>query len=105
VTGIDQGNRFSIDVAGWNGEFQAMRTLTRLSPGYYGDLRRYPFHNPMKGGLSWNGQGRGCNRLLGWFVIDSITYQGDQLSAITLRFSQHCDGQAAALRGAVRWVR
>jgi hypothetical protein len=87
----------------WRGEFKAMNHLGELKPGYYGDLRRYPFHNPLKGGLSWSGEGRGCNELTGWFVVDRVTYTGGTLSEIELRFEQHCDGFGPALRGQIRW--
>jgi hypothetical protein len=96
---------FSVSIDGdewWNGDFKAMSTLTRLAPGYYGDLQRYPFHNQVKGGLSWFGQSRACNQLSGWFVVDSASYSGDTLTAITLRFEQRCENGAAALRGLVR---
>ena len=55
------------------------------------DLQRYPFHNVTKGGLNWSGDGRGCNRLTGWFVIDRVTYSDSTLTAIDLRFEQRCD--------------
>ncbi len=100
------GARLSLRLTGdqgWNGEFAGMNTLARLERGYYGDLARYPFHNPVKGGLSWSGEGRGCNTLAGWFVVDSVSYQGEQLTAIDLRFEQHCEGGAPALRGRIRW--
>jgi hypothetical protein len=89
--------------ATWWGSFQAMSTLDRLQPGYYGNLQRHPFHNPVKGGLSWSGQGRGCNTLQGWFVVDSVTYVDDRLASISMRFEQHCEGGLPALRGAIRW--
>ncbi len=100
------GARLQVSIAGdedWNGQFQGMSTLTRLEPGYYGDLQRYPFHNPVKGGLSWSGEGRGCNTLTGWFVIDNVVYDGITLTAIDLRFEQHCEGGAPALRGEIHW--
>lgn len=87
----------------WYGEFQGMNSLMRLEVGYYGDLQRYPFHNPVKGGLSWYGEGRGCNTLTGWFVVDSVTYDGDVLRAFDLRFEQHCEDGGPALRGAIHW--
>src|SRR5205807_6754995 len=90
-------------VQGWTGDFQAMNTLSQLQPGYYGDLRRYPFQNPVKGGLDWSGEGRGCNTLLGWFAIDRVTYANGSLTALDLRFEQHCDGQTPALHGAIHW--
>ncbi len=90
---------------GWNGDFQTMYTLSQLAPGYYPDLQRYPFHNPAKGGLSWYGEGRGCNRLLGWSVVDRVVYTNGVLTALDLRFEQRCEGGTAALHGAIRWDR
>jgi hypothetical protein len=95
----------SITGGGWTGTFQAMNSLTQLQPGYYGDLSRYPFHNPVRGGLSWSGNGRGCNTLQGWFAVDSVSYDAGGLAAIDLRFEQHCEGWSPALRGKVHWVR
>ena len=101
-----EGARLSARVNGdedWGAEFQAMNTLTRLEPGYYGDLQRYPFHNPVRGGLSWSGEGRGCNQLTGWFIVDSVAYDNDDLSSITIRFEQRCDGVSAVLNGKLHW--
>lgn len=98
--------RVSVAVNGaqrWNGDFQAMNTVNQLQPGYYGDLRRYPFHNPAKGGLSWSGEGRGCNSLAGWFAIDRVTYTNGRLTALHLRFEQHCEGDSSALHGQIHW--
>ncbi len=69
--------RLSVGLSGsknWNGDFQAMNVLSALQPGYYGNRQRFAFHNPAVGGLSWSGDGRGCNTLTGWFVVDSVTY-------------------------------
>jgi len=100
------GNHFEIRVHGdddWTGNFQAMNTLPDLVPGYYGDLLRFPVHNPTSGGLDWNGNTNGCNELDGWFVVDSVTYAGNALQSIELRFEQHCEHNVAALRGMLRW--
>lgn len=96
----------SVNVSGlvrWSGEFKAMDGLQRLRPGFYGMVQRSPFHNPARGGLSWTMDSRGCNRSSGWFMIDSVTYEGSQLVAVDLRFSQFCDGSVAPLRGRIRW--
>ncbi len=103
---ITYDRRFNITVTGdegWRGNFEAMYNLPRLEVGYYGNLRRYPFHNPARGGLSWSGEGRGCNSLTGWFVVDSITYEGDAITAIEMRFEQHCEGREPALNGEIHW--
>ena len=88
---------------GWTGDFQAMSSLTQLKAGYYAGLERWPFHNPAKGGLSWSGNGRGCNTLAGWFVVDQVTYSGTAITALDLRFEQRCEGSMPALHGAIHW--
>jgi len=97
------GGLLSVMVSGWTGDFRAMSTLSQLEVGYYPDLQRYPFNNPRKGGLDWSGQGRGCNTLQGWFAIDGVTYTSGTLTAIDLRFEQHCEGGTPALHGAIHW--
>ncbi len=93
----------------WNGDFKGMNFLTELEVGYYGDLQRWPFHNPVKGGLNWSGEGRGCNTLVGWFVIDDIEYDtgaSGALLSIDLRFEQRCNGPSEpALYGEISWAR
>ena len=103
ITVTDHGNRVSIAVNGWSGEFQIMNAISRFQRGYYADLRRWPFHNPVKGGLSWSGNGRGCNTLLGWFAVDRVTYDGSTMTELDLRFEQHCEGETPALRGEIHW--
>ena len=97
----------SVSVQGpedWTGNFKGMNFLADLEEGYYGDLQRYPFQNPVKGGLSWSGEGRGCNRLTGWFAVDSVTYDAGAITAVDLRFEQHCEGNTPALYGEIRWA-
>lgn len=96
---------FQISAGGYTGDFYGMNTLSQLQPGYYGGLQRYPFNNPVKGGMNWSGNGRGCNTLTGWFVVDKVTYSMAQMTAIDLRFEQHCEGGAAALHGQIHWVK
>ena len=88
-------NRLTIIVGNqtWRGDFQGMSGTIQLQPGYYGNLQRYPFHNPAYGGLSWSGGGRGCNTLTGWFVVDGVTYNSGTLGAIDLRFEQQPRGR------------
>ena len=100
------GNHLTVSVSGqtwWTGDFKGMSTIDRLTVGYYPDLQRFPFHNPARGGLDWSGDGRGCNTLEGWFVVDRITYQGNVVTEADLRFEQRCEGGVPALRGAIRW--
>ena len=102
------GGRVTVTISGdetWHGEFQLPSTSTRITPGTYANLERYPFHDPAEGGLTWFGEGRGCNTLLGSFTVDSVRYAGDTLTAIDLRFEQHCEGSTPALEGTVHWRR
>lgn len=104
ITVSSNGSRISVGVGGYHGDFVAMLGTTPLTAGYYGDLQRYPFHNQVKGGMDWGGNGRGCNRLTGWFAIDRIVYIGSTMTELEMRFEQHCEGFAPALRGAIRWL-
>ncbi|MFZ4878471.1 hypothetical protein ACL9RI_25590 [Janthinobacterium sp. Mn2066] len=91
--------------AGLRGDFVGMNSLSQLQPGYYADLQRYPFHNAVKGGMSWVGNGQGCNTLKGWFVVDQVSYVLGALTSIDLRFEQICDGAPTSLRGAIHWAK
>lgn len=89
----------------WYTTFQPMQTVNPLQRGYYGNLQRYPFHNPATGGLTVSGNGRGCNTLTGWFVVDDVAYTSGTLSLLKLRFEQHCEGGTTAMRGQISWAR
>ena len=97
----------SVDVEGtetWSGDFVGMDFLIQLEAGYYGDLQRYPFHNQVKGGLNWSGQGRGCNKLDGWFMVDNIAFDAGNVTALELRFAQSCSPGTEIMYGAIRWA-
>jgi hypothetical protein len=74
-----------------------------FQPGTYENVTRYPFNDAATGGLSWVGEGRGCNTLTGTFTVDSVVYSDSALTAIDLTFEQHCEGASAALRGTIHW--
>jgi hypothetical protein len=109
---VGWGGHLSVAVSSsgviWDGDFVTMLTRPRFELGYYGGLMRYPFHNPIRGGLAWSGDGRACtigtNDTVDWFVVDAVTYSGNTLTAIDLRFEQHCAGGVPALHGLVHWV-
>ncbi|MBC3930168.1 DUF5018 domain-containing protein [Undibacterium curvum] len=97
------GSSIRVVTGNWYGNFMRMNSLPQLTVGYYPDLRRYPFHNPVKGGLDWSGYGRGCNELSGWFAVDNVKYVNGILNELELRFEQHCERGPAALRGKIYW--
>ncbi len=100
---IIDGSSIRVITGGWDASFMRMNSLPQLTVGYYPDLKRYPFHNPAKGGLNWSGNGRGCNQLTGWFAVDKVKYVNNALNELELRFEQHCEGWSAALRGKIYW--
>lgn len=97
------GRHATVSVGGYHGEFEGMDSISELQVGYYSHLMRYPFNNPVRGGLDWFGNGVGCNTLTGWFIVDRVNYVNGALTGIELRFEQHCDAQGPALHGMVRW--
>lgn len=98
------GSRIDVEIGGWRGTFAAKASLSQLQPGYYPNLTRYPVHDTLVGGLDWSGNGRGCNKQTGWFIVDNVTYDGTTLKAIDLRFEQKCENSIHALRGHVHWA-
>ena len=59
--------------------------------------------NAAKAGFNWGGNGRACEITRGWFAVDNITYSGTTITALDLRFEQHCEGMVPALRGVIHW--
>ena len=76
-----------------------------LYPGRYLNLARYPFHNPVFGGFSASGGGRGCNRLSAKFEILEIVR--DPATGVVQKFAanfeQNCEVVNPPLRGVVRF--
>jgi uncharacterized repeat protein (TIGR01451 family) len=84
------------------GSFRVMAPRIRIEPGYYGNAQGLAW-NPTVGGLDFSGDGRGCNAITGWFVIDNVSFSSSSVTAVDLRFEQHCEGVTAALRGKIHW--
>ncbi len=102
-------NRMTVNVTGydnsdWTGDFALPDSYKNLSVGLFPNLYRYPFSSSKIGGLSWTGNGRGCNTSKSWMRVDQITMENDALRSIDYRFSQHCEqDQYSALFGLVHW--
>ncbi|MES3025566.1 MAG: hypothetical protein V4857_28650 [Pseudomonadota bacterium] len=104
--GITVGEKFS---PAWQIYLQGSQALTRIQPGLYKNMTRYPFNNPVTGGLSASGLHRGCNNISGWYMIDKITYSAtDQITELDARFEQYCLAYGASsltpLHGQIHWV-
>jgi hypothetical protein len=96
---VDEGT-----TADWRLAIRSPILTTRLQPGLFGNLRS-DFPIGAAGGLEMGGNSKVClDHSTGWYAIDSVTYAGDQLTAIEMRFEHHCDGMFGSLRGKVRWT-
>lgn len=75
-----------------------------LVPGTYLLATRFPFQAPTSPGLDVAGEGRGCNRLTGQFTVLDVVYgAGDTIVSFAADFEQHCEEQAPALFGSIRY--
>ena len=88
-----------ISVNAWKGNFGGCMGLKELKPGYYGRLG----NNYNLGTIYWFDDGSCYCATGGWFVLDEIKVKGKEVTAVTLRFEQHCQGSQAAVRGMVKW--
>lgn len=85
---------------------------TELAPGRYNDAIREPFQSETGNGLSIYGNGRGCNRLTGYFEIFEIEFTSSNneengyatynVSKLALDYVQNCEGAEPAMRGKIR---
>jgi hypothetical protein len=91
-------NWWDLDVSGPDAQYQLVR-------GLYADVQRYPFHNPVEGGLDFSGDGRGCNELDATFAVDEVSYDAEGLRSVSVRFEQRCENSSSTLFGAFRWDR
>lgn len=90
----------------WNLEFAAPQR-TALIPGLYDRAIRYPFQPSNRPGLSFSGNGRGCNQLGGRFQVIEANYgSGGTIERFDALFEQHCEDELAigpAVFGRVRY--
>ena len=90
-------------VDSWVGQVQAMTNQTQLQTGYYQRVERHQMGNPTRGDLTWVGDSRDCDISIGWFVVDAVSYTNGVITALDMRFEQHCDLAHDALRGQLHW--
>jgi hypothetical protein len=87
----------------WYADFSAPSNAP-LAVGTYEQATRYPFNLDNEPGLSFSGDGRGCNTLTGRFEVREITYgTGGAISSFAVDFEQHCSGVGPALYGSIRF--
>jgi hypothetical protein len=75
----------------------------RLRPGTYPTA---VFADRTHAGLDVFGDGRGCSSNTGTLIIDAITVgKSGNITSLSARFEQHCEGGAPALQGIIRYYR
>jgi Calx-beta domain-containing protein len=103
-TNFDGG--VSVNLSGpshfWRLDFAPVAGAT-LGTGAYVGAERFPFQAPSRPGLSVSGDGRGCNRLTGRFVVLELVKDGaGTITSFAADFEQHCEGGTPALFGSIR---
>jgi hypothetical protein len=100
-------NNFSRPFSGsynwWYADFAAPQG-SELTVGAYENATRYPFQDPSVPGLSFDGNGAGCNTLTGRFDVLELEFDPNtnQVVRLAIDFEQHCEGNTAALYGSIR---
>lgn len=89
----------------WSFFFAPMEGQAAIQVGLYEPAQRHVTGNPTLGSFDISRLGSFCNRVSGWWVVDSVSYDGADLASIELRFEHHCERRSAPLRGHVRWQR
>jgi hypothetical protein len=102
-------NTVRLDVAvdgdeSWDGNFITMAGHEFFEVGLYDDAENGFYNNRTKGTLSWSGDGRGCNVQHGWYAIEHVLYdEDDVLIEIDVKFSQACSEDEPPLYGKIHW--
>ena len=107
--GRNYDNGITVTIRNLSGEPYNQWTLNlaapgnaEIEPGTYEGATRFPFQAVDEPGLSFSGNGRGCNRLTGSFDVFEVAYDGGgDVTALTASFEQHCEDQTPALRGTI----
>lgn len=105
TTTYNSGIQVSFSGSGefWTLDFGPPSALKFL-PNEYEGAQRFPFHSPTRPGMDVSGDGRGCNRDIGRFLLSDIAFNLDgTVARLALDFEQHCEGAIPALYGSVRY--
>jgi hypothetical protein len=74
-----------------------------LAPGTYNQAARAAFAPSGTPGLDFFGSGRGCNQVVGRFLVQTAVFVGSEVQRFHARFEQHCEGFSTPLRGQI-WI-
>lgn len=107
--GRNYDNGISVNINNLPGEPSDRWTLNlaapgnaEIQPGVYDGATRFPFQAVDEPGLSFSGNGRGCNQLTGSFDVIDVAYDdAGEVTALSASFEQHCEDRTPALRGTI----
>ncbi|MGI9238917.1 MAG: hypothetical protein ACR2QZ_16075 [Woeseiaceae bacterium] len=102
-------NGITVSIGNLPGEPSNWWTLNLAAPGnaeiqagVYEGATRFPFQAIDEPGVSFSGNGRGCNRLTGSFDVLEVAYDGGgNVTALTASFEQHCEDATPGLYGTI----
>ncbi|MDF2091244.1 Ig-like domain-containing protein [Knoellia sp. 3-2P3] len=105
ISGTAGSVSFSADTGSqWWGVTLAAPRGQQLRTGVYQNAARAPF-NDLQPGLSVSSTGRGCNTVTGSFTIYAISADtAGRITSLDAEFTQHCEGDSAALTGVVKYA-
>jgi len=90
---------------GWAFGFSTLQMGRPLAVGRYDNVQAIGSVSQGRAGLSISGSGRICDKIDGWFEIESVA--GGPLNGtyteLTAMFEQHCSGLAGSLRGCIHF--
>ena len=96
--GVDAANGES-----WGGTFVPAQGDILVQGNTYPNAHRYLFSGT-GAGMDVDGEGRGCNKLVGDFTVDQVGFTSTgALDRLDLTFEQHCEEQTPALHGRLRY--
>ncbi len=85
----------------WSFDFAAPRGK-ELTVGSFTSAQRAAFHNPVKPGIDISGAGRGCNTIVGEFLVKQIEFSASNAQyRFVAEFEQHCDEISQKLVGEI----
>jgi hypothetical protein len=87
----------------WQLTLEADDAGTALATKIYEDAERYMFQAPGHPGMAVTGNGKGCDTIAGRFQVFEVEYMNNAPVKFMASFEQHCNGNAAELRGCVRY--
>ena len=81
----------------------AMPKGQALAPGVQGIVQRYPFRTPDRPGINFSGEGRGCNRISGWFEIIEVEVVGSTVNKLAADIRHTCADIDTSFFGPLRF--